>query len=161
RALHQLVKGVEAAHDTTFVDPPPHRAADHAVRERRGVEYLWDAGLHPDMITTIRRTIWPGGPPLPVWFYLGAMSRRPDLQWVATPMGPVPDRGPAVWPCGTDADLDRARPQARTGWLQAGVPRVAIAALAEGSYSPIEVAQLAHSTGRSIQGAAITFAAWQ
>jgi hypothetical protein len=160
RPLMRLVRAVEDAYDTIFAAPPGDPPAGSAVRERRGVDYLWDAGVHPQMITTIRDIVWPDGPPLPTWFYLGAMSRRPDLNWIANTLGTVPDENIAVWLCWTDAALDRAHPAARTGWLQAGVPRSAIAALADGGYTPLEVARLAYATGRSLQGAATTFAAW-
>lgn len=160
RILDHLAREILIAHDTTFALPPLESGIKSAVRERRGIEYLWDAGLHPQMIKAIRETVWPDGTPLPAWFYLGAMSRRPNLDWIAATLRSVPDEDIAVWLCWTDADLDRAHPAARTGWLQAGVPRVAIAALADGSYSPIEVARLSHATGRSIQAAAITLAAW-
>jgi hypothetical protein len=160
RDLTRLARRVLDAHDTTFAQPPRDFRAKGAVRERRGVEYLWDAGLHPQMIISVHQAVWRDGPPLPAWFYLGAMSRRPDLGWIADTLRTVPDEDIAVWLCWTDADLDRAHPAARTGWLQAGVPRVAIAALADGSYTPIDVAQVAHATGRSIQSAAITLAAW-
>jgi hypothetical protein len=160
RLLDHLAREVLAAHDTSFVLPPLESGIKEAVRERRGVEYLWDAGLHPEMIKAVRAAVWPDGPPLPVWFYLGVMSRRPDLGWIASTLRSIPDEDIAVWLCWTDADLDRAHPAARTGWLQAGVPRVAIAALADGSYTPLEVARLSHATGRSIQASAITLAAW-
>jgi hypothetical protein len=160
RLLDHLARGALAAHDTIFALPPLESEIKSAVRERRGIEYLWDAGLHPQMIRAIRAAVWPDGPPLPVWFYLGAMSRRPNLEWIASTLRGVPDEDIAVWLCWTDADLDRAHPAARTGWLQAGVPRVAIAALADGAYTPVEVARLSHTTGRSIQAAAIALAAW-
>jgi hypothetical protein len=130
------------------------------VRERRGLEHLWDAGLHPEMVLALHDAVWPAGPPLPTWFYLGALSRRPDLRWIAETLRAVPDEDIAVWLCWTDAELDRAHPEARTGWLQAGVPRPAIAALADGAYTPIDVARLSHATGRSLAAAAITLAGW-
>jgi hypothetical protein len=160
RILDHLARAVLSAYDTSFTQPPLESGIKSAVRERRGIECLWDAGLHPQMINAIREAVWPDGPPLPVWFYLGVMSRRPRLDWIANTLRSVPDEDIAVWLCWTDADLDRAHPAARTGWLQAGVPRVAITALADGAYTPIEVAQLSHATGRSIQAAAITLAAW-
>lgn len=155
----QLAGPVQRGWETLFALPPAH-GIDALVRERRGVEFLWDAGLHPKMISAIHRAVWPDGPPLPAWFYLGAMSRRPNLDWIATTLRTVPDEDIAVWLCWTDAALDRAHPEARTGWLQAGVPRVAIAALAEGAYAPIDVARLSHATGRSIPASATTLAAW-
>ena len=161
KALERLVHAVFDAHDTMFFAPPADECgAGAAVRERRGVEQLWDCGLHPEIVARLQDAVWPGGPPLPMWFYLGAMSRRPDLTWVAQTLRAVPDEDIAVWLCWTNAELDHAHPDARTGWLQAGVPRIAIAALADGSYTPIDVARVARASGRSLVAAALTLAAW-
>lgn len=161
RDLERMAHAVSDAHDTMFFAPPPDEwDASAAVREARGVEQLWECGLHPETIVMIHDAVWPGGPPLPMWFYLGAMSRRPALEWVAKTLSAVPDADIAVWLCWTNAELDHVHPHARTGWLQAGVPRVAIAALADGSYTPIDVARLARATGRSLAAAAVVLAAW-
>jgi hypothetical protein len=162
RDLERLMNPIFGAHDTLFFAPPTDEwNARATVREDRGVDQLWDAGLHPQTVAAIHRAVWPGGPPLPMWFYLGAMSRRPNLGWLAQTLQAVPDENLAVWLCWTNAELDHVHPEARTGWLQAGVPRQAIAALADGSYSPIDVARVSHATGRSLAAAALTLAAWQ
>lgn len=161
RELERLLDPLLDAHDTLFFSPPADEwGASSAVREHRGVELLWDCGLHPETVALIHRAVWPDGPPLPVWFYLGAMSRRPALAWVAQTLHSVPDEDIAVWLCWTNAELDHVHPDARTGWLQAGVPRKAIAALADGSYTPIDVARVSRATGRSLAAAALTLAAW-
>jgi hypothetical protein len=161
RSLERLMDPVLDAHDTLFFTPSTtDERAVAAVRDHRGVELLWDCGLHPETIIAIHHAVWPDGPPLPVWFYLGVLSRRPALDWIAGTLRAVPDEDIAVWLAWTNGQLDSAHPDARTGWLQAGVPRRAIATLADGAYTPIEVARLAHATQRSLAAAALTLAAW-
>ena len=161
RALDRLLAPILDAHDTLFFTPSEvDRDAAAMVRDFHGVDQLWDCGLHPESIVAIHHAAWPDGPPLPVWFYLGVVSRRPALEWVARTLAVVPDEDIAVWLCWTNAQLDHAHPDARNGWLQAGVPRKAIAALADGSYTPIEVALLSKTTERSLAAAALTLAAW-
>ena len=161
RTLERLMGPILDAYDTLFFAPPPSDPrATALVRDARSTELLWDCGVHPESIVTIHQAVWPGGPPLPVWFYLGVVSRRPALAWVARTLATVPDEDIAVWLAWTNAELDHVHPDARTGWLQAGVPRKAIAALADGSYTPIEVALLSRATHRSLAAAALTLAAW-
>jgi hypothetical protein len=160
RVLLQLLAQVEEAHGTGFYLPSNHPDAHEVVRERDGVAQLWDAGVHPIMVRRLHDALWPGGPALPVLFYLGAVTRRPDLGWIARTLAEVPDEDVAVWLCWTDTELDRRHPDARIGWLRSGVPRRAIAALAEGAYSPVDVAELARGSGRSAASAACAFAGW-
>jgi len=161
RRLAHLHTAISRAHGTAFYLPPyDDCGAGRTVRERDGVAQLWEAGVHPLVVARLHEALWPGGPPMPVWFYLGAVSRRPDLAWVADTLAAVPDEDVAVWLCWTDTELDCTHPEARTAWLRAGVPRRAIVALADGAYTPVDVAQLAAWTRRSIPGAAVTLAAW-
>jgi len=159
--LTRLWSAVEQAYGRN-VCIPPEDAWDAAavVRERDGVGRLWEAGVHPQVVAGLHAALWPGGPAMPVWFYLGAVSRRPDVAWVAETLAAVPDQDVAVWLCWTDTELDRSHPGARAGWLQAGVPRNAITALADGAYTPADVARLAARTHRNVPRAAITLAAW-
>jgi len=159
--LARLLRAVKEAYGTGFRAPPPDVwNATAVVRERDGLERLWQAGVHPELVASLHEALWPGGPPMPVWFYLGAISRRPSFAWVARTLAAVPDQDVAVWLCWTDTEMDRNHPAARAGWLQAGVPRNAITALADGAYTPADVARLAASTRRSVPRAAITLAAW-
>lgn len=159
--LARLWSVVEQAYGTN-VGIPPEDVWDAAgvVRERDGVDRLWEAGVHPEVVAGLHEVLWAGGPAMPVWFYLGAVSRRPDIAWVANTLAAVPDQDVAVWLCWTDTEMDRSHPGARAGWLQAGVPRNAITALADGAYTPADVARLAACTHRNVPRAAITLAAW-
>lgn len=159
--LERLLHLVEQAHGTRFQLPPPDAwDTAGAVRERDGLASLWAAGVHPLVVSQLHEALWPGGPPMPVWFYLGAVSRRPDLAWLAETLAAVPDEDVAVWLCWTDTELDRTHPEARIAWLRAGVSRNSIAALADGAYSPVDVARLVARTRRSVCSAAATLAAW-
>ena len=161
RSLQSLVRRVEEEYDTRFYDPPEDvwKAAD-AVREYGGIRQLWDSGVHPQVVARLHEALWPDGPAMPVWFYLGVVSRRPNLAWISQTLAAVPDEDVAVWLCWTDTELDRSHPEARAAWLQAGVPRRAISALADGSYTPADVATLASTTQRTVPIAALTLAAW-
>jgi len=137
RRLAHLHTAITRAHGTAcYLPPDDDCGAGRTVRERDGVAQLWEAGVHPLVVAPLHEALWPGGPPMPVWFYLGAVSRRPDLAWVADTLAAVPDEDVAVWLCWTDTELDRTHPEARTAWLRAGVPRRAIVALADGAYTP-------------------------
>ena len=161
RRLKRLLGAVEDAYGTGFYTPPRDAwDASGAVRERDGVAQLWDAGVHPQLVARLHERLWPGGSPMPVWFYLGATSRQPNLIWLAATLAVVPDEDVAVWACWPEAELDRTHPSARAAWLLAGVPRKAIIGLVNGAYTPAEVARLALLTGRSIPAAACALAAW-
>ena len=161
RRLERLLGAVEDAYGTSRY-PPPRDVwdASGAVRERDGLGQLWDAGVHPQLVARLHERLWPGGSPMPVWFYLGATSRQPNLIWLAATLAVVPDEDVAVWACWTEAELDRTHPSARAAWLLAGVPRKAIIGLVNGAYTPADVAQLALLSGRSIPSAACALAAW-
>jgi hypothetical protein len=161
RRLEGLLRVVEDAYGTSFYTPPRDMGdAVRAVRERDGLGQLWDAGVHPQLVARLHERLWPGGPPMPVWFYLGATSRQPNLIWLAATLAAVPDEDVAVWACWTEAELDRTHPAARAAWLLSGVPRKAIIGLVNGAYTPADVAQLASLSGRSIPSAACALAAW-
>jgi hypothetical protein len=161
RLLQRLLEPVEQAYGTAFYRAPHDSSTARAlVREYDGLSQLWEAGIHPELVARLHEVLWPDGPPMPLWFYLGAATRQPDLSWVAATLRAVPDEDVAVWLCWTDTELDRQHPDARTAWLQAGVPRRAIAALAAGNYTPVDVARLAALTRRSIPAAAVTLAGW-
>jgi hypothetical protein len=161
RRLERLLGAVEDAYGTSFYTPPSDVwDASRAVRESDGLGQLWDAGVHPQLVARLHERLWPGGSPMPAWFYLGATSRQPNLIWLAATLAVVPDEDVAVWACWTEAELDRAHPSARAAWLLAGVPRKAIIGLVNGAYTPVEVARLALLSGRSIPSAACALAAW-
>jgi hypothetical protein len=161
RGLERLLYRVEHAHGTAFCRRPADEwGAGEVVRERDGLDQLWDCGIHPRLVARLHEALWRDGPPMPAWFYLGAATCKPDLSWVAATLQAVPDEDVAVWLCWTNTELDRRHPDARTVWLRAGVPRHAIATLAAGNYTPVDVARLAASTRRNIPRAALTLAAW-
>ncbi|CAN5189167.1 hypothetical protein BH20ACT5_BH20ACT5_14640 [soil metagenome] len=157
--LRWLHAAVTQAHGTDFYLPPyDDCGAGQAVRERDGVAQLWEAGVHPRTVGELHRALWPGGSPLPLWFYLGAVSRGTGLARAA--VAAARDEGLAARLCWTDTELDRTHPDARAAWLRAGIPRKAIDGLAGGAFTPVDVARLAARTRRSITSAAATLAAW-
>jgi hypothetical protein len=70
RLLAHLVDQVARAHGIT------ERLGEHPARsevlEGSGLDDLWQAGLHPELVTALHQGVWPGGSALPARFYLGA-----------------------------------------------------------------------------------------
>ena len=159
--LSRLFDAVEQAHDTTWVRPPADEwGAASCVREHDGLVRLWDVGLHPELVARIHAAIWPGGPPMPSWFYVGAATRRADLCWLGETLQAAPDPAVAVWLAWTATDRDRDDPTTRGAWLRAGIPRPAILALVQAGYRNADIARLAACSERSIPRAGMVLAAW-
>lgn len=133
---------------------------------------IWEAGLHPQVVAAIHdEVVGPDGPPLPEALYLGVVSRRPDLAWMADTVAaaaravgaPITryDTGHlAEWLAWTQTPLDRKQRQVRAGWLATGVPRTCIEVLSDAGYSPVDAQRLATGTRRSVPGAAGLLADW-
>ena len=158
--LTPVIDAVEAAHRSTFADPPPDAAAAERVHLRDGLGRLWAAGIHPEAVRRWHDAVWPGGPPLPVSFYLGVVSQRPSLEWLAQSIENCPDADVLSWLSWTESPSDRRRPAARGAWLKAGVPRKVILELGQTAYTPDDVQRLADWTSRTFPGAAALLAAW-
>ncbi len=137
-----------------------------------GLLDLWLAGLHPQVVRSVHETVVGlQGPPLPSALYLGAVTRRPDLAWVADTLQAVHDASPetmtdsetgdlAEWLAWTHTGIDRRHPGARAGWLVLGVPRGWVAELTATGYTPDDAARLGAATGRGVVGAVHMLRAW-
>jgi hypothetical protein len=159
--LGRLQAAVERAHDTTWAGPPADEwGAAGCVREHDGLARLWDVGLHPELVARIHAAIWPDGPPMPSWFFVGAVTRRADLRWLGETLQAAPDPAVAVWLAWTATDRDRDDPTTRGDWLRAGIPRPAILQLVSAGYSTADIARLAACSERSVPRAGMVLAAW-
>lgn len=135
------------------------------VRSESGPVQVWDAGLHPTVVAYVHdEAVGEDGPPLPVALYLGVLSRRPDLAWLAETLAAVDggrtDPSLAEWLAWTQTPLDRRERQARTGWLLSGAPRAWISELSGAGYRPDDAIRLSRATGRSLVGVADMLMAW-
>lgn len=159
--LGRLLTAVERAHDTTWGRPPADEwGAVGCVREHDGIGRLWDVGLHPELVARIHAVIWPDGPPMPSWFFVGAATRRSDLRWLGETLRAAPGPAVAVWLAWTATDRDHDDPTTRGDWLRAGIPRPAILALIRAGYTNADVARLSACSERSIPRAGMVLAAW-
>ena len=125
----------------------------------------WQAGLHPDVVQAVHdHVVGADGPPLPLALYLGVVTRRPDLAWLADTLarveGGTDDPTLAEWLIWTHTPLDRRVPRARSGWIGTGAPRSWIIELSTAGYTPDEAEELAAATGRSAVGAADLLRGW-
>jgi hypothetical protein len=148
------------------------RLAARCVTGAGGLLDLWRAGLHPQVVRSVHDSVvGPSGPPLPPALYLGAVTRRPDLAWVADTLQAVHDASPegmtehetgdlAQWLAWTQTGVDRRHREARADWLILGVPRGWVAELAASGYTPDDAARLGAATGRGVVGAVHMLRAW-
>lgn len=142
------------------------------VRGVDGVAALWQAGLHPTVVRSVHdRLVGPDGPELAQALYLGAVSRRPDLAWVAETLrrvaeaagGSLPQEQEdelAEWLTWTQTRLDPRERQRRAEWLTVGVPRSWVVELARSGYEPEHARRLAAGTHRSVPGAVGLLRSW-
>ncbi len=164
---------------TSAAVPAPDEVQDAArcVRAGRGaggrtVSDLWEAGLHPRVLRTIHdRVVGPDGPALPPALYLGALTRRADLAWVARTLhqvadaagGPLPEQQEAdlaEWLLATGSRAHGAERDRRAAWLALGIPRTWVVDLARAGYHPDDAVRLAAGTGRPVPGAVHQLRAW-
>ena len=187
RAVRAVMRGVLRAHGgAEDLVPPERELAEAAARCTRGcldAVALWDAGLHPAVVVAVHDAVGAGGR-LPARFYLGAVTRRPDLAWVAATLAAARESGAdaaeppmtalesgwitidapaeplASWLVWSATDADRLDPTVRSRWLAAGVTRRLVLALSEAGYPPEDVAALAAGWRRDADGAARSLASW-
>lgn len=137
-----------------------------------GPAHLWQAGLHPRIVAAIHdEVVGPAGPALPQALYLGVVSRRPDLAWMAdtlaaaaTAVGAPITRYDtaflAEWLAWSQTPLDKKQPDVRTGWLATGAPHDYVEQLSSAGYTAADAQALAAGTGRSVVGAADLLTSW-
>jgi hypothetical protein len=170
-----LLKRVLAAHTASgslAMDAEQHARMARCVRTERGGVALWDAGLHPKIVSAVHdEVVGADGPPLPEALYLGVVSRRPNLAWIAdtvvaarATLGDPPDRDDtprlAEWLAWTQTPMDRQERHVRAGWVAAGIPRGWIEELSRAGYRPDDTLAVAHETGRSVSGVAAMLLLW-
>ena len=165
RLLQRLLAASTDAHGGFQMCPPPGWVALGSVREPRGIDVLWGAGVPPELVLEVQDRVLPRGGPLPTAAYLGAAFRCDDLEWLASTVRQSPDDAgdpdTVVWAAWAYGNEDRAHPHARGDWLAVGVPRSAVDVLVEGGIGVQEAEELAERTGRSLQRAALVLAAWE
>ena len=165
RQLQRLLDAAVEAHGGFQMCPPPGWVALGSVREPRGIDVLWGAGVPPELVTEVQERVLPHGGPLPTAAYLGAAYRCEDLEWLRSTVGRSPDGGPdpdaVVWAAWSYGNGDRTHPHARGDWLASGVPRSAIDVLVDGGINLRMAEELAEVTGRSVHRAALVLAAWE
>ncbi len=161
-SLGPVATKVLRAHGAGLQDVAPAAVEDLVGREvasRTDAEELWASGLSPVRVRAMHEAVAAEGP-LPVAFYLGVLSRRPDLDWVRDTARAVPDRADESWLAWTETPLDRADPQLRRSWLALGVTRLDVATLTVSAYGPDDVRALARLLRVSPTAAGGALASW-
>ncbi len=143
--VSSLGRRVLAAHGVRDPVPLPRdavRLVGQQVPTLRDVLALWDAGISPDVVEQVHGVAGHGRP-LPPAFYLGVLSRRPDLKWIAETAASAPEREVHTWLAWSETDRDRAEPTLRGEFLRLGVSHSDLTALSTSAYRPADVALLA------------------
>ncbi len=165
RQLQRLLDAAGAAHGGFQMCPPPGWVALGSIREPRGIDVLWGAGVPPELVLEVQEEVLPRGGPLPTAAYLGAAYRCDDLAWLRSTVEHAGDADVdpdvVVWAAWSYGNGDRTRPHARGDWLATGVPRSAVDVLVDGGIGLREAEELAEITGRPVRRAALVLAAWE
>ena len=165
RQVSALLESVVEAHGGFHMCPPPGWVALDCVREPRGLDVLWGAGVPPELVVQVQERLRPTGGPLSTAAYLGVAYRCDDLDWLAATVREGPhgrdDPDAVVWAAWSYGQGDRTHPRARAEWLALGVPRSAIDVLVDGGIGVRSAEELAETTGRSVVRAALVLAAWE
>lgn len=162
-AVKTVGEAVLHAHDLADPVPVPRGAAARlagCLLDPTGAAALWHAGVPPALVEAVHRQVAVDGRPLPTGFYLGAVTRRPDLRWIADTAASAPERELHEWLAWSESASDRRDPDRRASWLAAGVSRRDIAVLDAGGYCPDDVRDLASGLRRSGAGAGALLAQW-
>jgi hypothetical protein len=150
------------AHGTDLKRGAPRDATSlvgTCLKTRADLELLWQAGLTTELIAHVH-SVASHGRPLPANFYLGVLSKRPDLKWIHDSAVRTPERDVHEWLAWTETDEDRAQPQKRGDWLELGISLRDVAVLSTTTYTPANVEDLAQRTRRSTTAAGGLLAAW-
>lgn len=162
-----LVRGHCGGRRTFPVADYEMRRADEVVVGPLGARQLWDVGLHPRLVPLIHQIASVRDAPLPMAFYLGVITRRPDLRWVRRTLEHVADdltdaaaADTAEWLAWSHTDHDVGRPRMRGDFLELGLPWPVIEQLTASRVEPYVVREVADLLGFSPAFAAATVGSW-
>ncbi|WP_139227807.1 hypothetical protein [Nocardioides alpinus] len=161
RPLTNVLAAVEGAWGG--IDAPTAEArarADRVVREFRGSESLWAAGLHPEHVLEFA-ALAPGiDEPLPEAFFLGVAYSGVDVTWLTATVASRPETAGAAWLAWVPADKGSAYLSALQDWYSLGLSRRQIEALTIEGVSITAAEALARTTGRALRTGGADLAAW-
>lgn len=156
--LGRMLLSERGLRDPVILRPDAARLTAYALLEPAAVAELWRAGLSPELVRAVHRRV--ATRPLPAGFFLGVLTKRPDLAWIRQTPQQAPEREVHKWLVWTETAEDRSQPTLRADWLAAGVSRRDIETLTRDGYTPADVSSLAARTGRSGVAAGALLARW-
>lgn len=159
KALGKQVLVAHGTADPAWLPREALKLVGVCVRTRPEVEMLWEAGLTPELIKVIHDVAGLGRV-LPANFYLGVVSRRPDLKWIHDSAAKAPGREVHDYLAWTETPEDRANPSRRGDWLGLGLSLRDVSVLGDSRYLPADVEELAVGLRRSTTSAGALLANW-
>lgn len=158
RALETVLRAVEEAWGPFDGLPAGHAEARRLVREPRGVEDLWEAGIHPGDLPAMASYAVGVEEPLPASYFLGVAYSGVDPAWLARTVARQPDPSVAewlAWLTPTEGRVDDVGP-----WLELGLAQRQVLALTAQAVSVQAALDLAAGTPRNPRAAARDLAVW-
>lgn len=146
-------------------EPVPHppdavAATARCLLEPRSAVDLWRAGVPPELVVLVHERVAVAGRALPAGFYLGVLTKRPDLAWIRGAAEQVPEQDVHEWLAWSETAADRRDPGLRAAWLRAGVSRRDVEVLSGAGVTPPQVHALAAGLGRTGAAAGRLLARW-
>lgn len=156
--VDRIIDAVVGAHRWWEALPHPVAAfarARRCVEPASGIGALWAAGLHPELVEAVHSRAMPSGRPLRVAFFLGVLTRRPDLDALARVAHGLEDPNILDWLAWNLTAAAAGGPTCRE-WLGMGASRQTIELLQPSGYQPADAVLLGTVCRRgSSRGAAI------
>lgn len=150
----QILDGIERV----LAGCPEDEQLATRVRESRGPERLWAAGVHPDDARTWSHVADVVAEPLPMAYYLGFAYGPADGAFVHGALPGRPDGDTAAWLAWLPAG--RGRGEDYRVLLAAGVPRHDVLTLLAGGVGEERLGGLAAEAGLPVRTVARLLAAW-
>jgi hypothetical protein len=121
---------------------------------------LWERGVHPEHVDSIAARVG-ATRELPDEFYLGAMCRQPDMDWLAATLRAAGcDATTSVWLAWTYQEMDRRDPGGREKWLRGGMMPSLVIPMMRSPYDVDDVKTFAQHWRISFFGAAFELVKW-
>ncbi len=156
--LETLVRAIAAACRPELGDSAPE---SRFVREARGLEDLWQAGIHPREVPGMAG--WVSASvmePLPVTYFEGIAYSGQAADWLAEVVAARPDADTAAWLAWLPRPASSGVRRAAARWLGFGLRREDFLSALDHGVDPAEVPDAARATGWSEHRTARAVVAW-
>lgn len=130
-----------------------------AVLEPNASKLLWEAGIHPDIVSELAEPARVVSVPLPLSYFLGVAYNDVDRRWLAAVLAHRPTVDVAAWLAWTQKEL-QTEPDEWGQWLDHGLKRDDVVVAVRERIPARAVVQVAQATGWTRHHAAAMVIDW-